>query len=72
MWLKQHRVIGCSIGSEDFNLVLASLSQNPNVPSPPTVATVPWTGWNAISFTYKNVEEKIFDYSNEYLKKIVE
>jgi len=46
--------MGCSIVSEDFNLVRASLSQKPKVPSPPTVATVPCTGWNAMSFTYKN------------------
>jgi len=46
--------MGCSIVSEDFSLVRASLSQKPKVPSPPTVATVPCTGWNAMSFTYKN------------------
>ena len=41
----------CSIGSEVFSLVRASLSQKLNRPSEPTVANVPWTGWKRMSFT---------------------
>lgn len=32
---------------------LASLSQKEYFPSEPTVAKVPWMGWNAMSFTFK-------------------
>ena len=42
--LKAQQVIGCSIGSEVLSFVRASLSQNENLPSDPTVAKVPCTG----------------------------
>lgn len=38
---------------QTFSFVRASLSQKLNLPSEPTVARVPWRGWNAISFTGK-------------------
>ncbi|CAG2059887.1 unnamed protein product [Timema podura] len=38
------RVIGCSMASEGFNLVRASLSQKLKLPSDPTVARVPCMG----------------------------
>ena len=39
--LKAQQVIGCSIASDVLSLVRASLSQNENRPSDPTVASVP-------------------------------
>lgn len=51
LWLKAQHDMGCSIASEFFSFVRASLSQKLNLPSEPTVASVPWTGWNFISFT---------------------
>lgn len=47
--------MGWSSCSEVFSLVLASLSQKLNLPSEPTVARVPWTGWKAIPFTWGGV-----------------
>ena len=39
--LKAQQVIGCSMASDVLSLVRASLSQNENRPSDPTVASVP-------------------------------
>lgn len=44
--------MGWSSCSEVFNLVRASLSQKLKRPSEPTVASVPWTGWKEIAFTW--------------------
>ena len=51
--LKAQEEIGCSMASEVFSLVRASLSQKLYFPSLPTVARVLWTGWKAIQFTCK-------------------